>query len=148
MSNDSHQQETVILLRGAALAILAALVLAWCMVGLKLEAPPLLAAFPGKFTRILQAHIDLLLMSALILGFYASRAPLPWPVQWAMAIGAFTNSSLFLMMAMFPILESPAPEGPIAAFFRIFQPASCLLTTFGFGGAAIIALRDSFRAAR
>jgi hypothetical protein len=44
----------------------------------------------------------------LILGFYAAKVPLPWHIQWSMVIGAFTNSSLFLMQSMFPVLETTA----------------------------------------
>jgi hypothetical protein len=34
-------------------------------------------------------------MTALILGVYATKVPLPWHVRWAMVVGAFTNSSFF-----------------------------------------------------
>ena len=70
----SVQDNNIILLRGAALWILVALVLAWCLVSLKMEAPLMSAIFPGKFSRVLQAHIDFLLMSALLLGFYGTRS--------------------------------------------------------------------------
>jgi hypothetical protein len=71
MTDNAQSAETtnIILLRGAALWILVALVLAWCLVSLKMEAPLMLAIFPGKFSRVLHAHIDFLLMSALLLGF-------------------------------------------------------------------------------
>lgn len=80
-SAQSAQKTNIILLRGAALWILVALVLAWCLIGLKMEAPLTAAIFAGKFTRVLQAHIDFLLMSALLLGFYGARVPLAWPVR-------------------------------------------------------------------
>ena len=105
---DQHSQNTpnIVLLRGAALWLLMALLLAWCMVGLGLGVPFLKAIFVGKQTRLLQSHIDFLLMTALILGFYAARIPLHWTVRWAMVIGAFGNSSLFLLEAMFPDIGS------------------------------------------
>jgi hypothetical protein len=143
--SESAQSNNIILLRGAALWILVALALAWCLVGLKAEAPLLKTIFAGKFTRVLQAHIDYLLMSALLLGFYGARTPLAWPVRWAMVVGAFTNSSLFLLMAIFPALDAPAPpEGAMGHIFGAYMLASIVTTTFGFAGAAITVLRASF----
>ncbi|MGZ9410373.1 MAG: hypothetical protein ACXW3J_07075 [Methylocystis sp.] len=51
MTDNARSAETtnIILLRGAALWILVALVLAWCLVSLKMEAPLMLAIFPGNF---------------------------------------------------------------------------------------------------
>ena len=117
MTEHPQPQKNIILLRGAALWILVAVVLAWCLVGLKAEAPLLKAIFAGKFTRLLQAHIDFLLMSALLLGFYGARTPLAWPIRWSMVVGAFTNSSLFLLMALFPRSTRPRrPRGSQARF--------------------------------
>lgn len=74
-----------------------ALLLAWSLVGIYNNI--------GMPKRVLQAHVDFFIMSALILGFCAAKISLPWHVRWAMVIGAFTNSSLFLMYAIFPVLE-------------------------------------------
>jgi len=116
------------------------------MVGLGFNVAPLGEIFPGKFTRVRQAHIDLLLMSALILGFYAARIPLPWHVRWAMVIGAFTNSSLFLLTAIFPSLEpGAASQGLFASTFSVYEVSSLALTRYGFGRAAMIILRTTFR---
>jgi hypothetical protein len=141
----SVQETNIILLRGAALWVLVALVLAWCLVALKMEAPLMNAVFPGKFSRVLQAHIDFLLMSALLLGFYGTRIPLAWPVRWAMVVGAFTNSSLFVLQAAFPILDGPPAEGFGPALFRSYLISSIVLTSFGFAGACVTVLRASFR---
>lgn len=147
MGEDAKHAGNVLLLQGATLWLLMALLLAWCMVGLNFGAAPLKAIFSGKFTRLLQAHIDFLLMSALIFGFYAAKVPLPWHVRWAMVVGAFTNSSLFLLMAIFPELDSPPP--PTGLLPQLFQPyslASILATSYGFGAGAMIVLRSTFRA--
>lgn len=141
----SDLKANVILLRGAALWIFVALVLAWCLVALKMEAPLMTAIFPGKFSRVLQAHIDFLLMSALLLGFYGTRIPFAWPVRWAMVVGAFTNSSLFVLQAAFPILDGPPAEGFGPVLFRVYLFASIVLTSLGFSGACLTALRASFR---
>lgn len=145
MKQDSKHAGNVVLLRAACLWLLVALVLAWCLVGLNFGLPFMKEVFPGKFTRVLQGHIDFLLMTALILGFYAAKAPLPWHVRWAMAIGAFTNSSLFLLQAMFPALDSPTPpEGWLYAVFLVYVMTSLFVTSYGFGKAAVIVLRSTF----
>jgi hypothetical protein len=143
----AHRFEpNIVLLRGAALWLLVALLLAWCLVGLGFEVPIMKAIFAGKKTRLLQAHIDFLLMTALILGFYAVKTPFHWTIRWSMVIGAFTNSSLFLFMAIFPVLDAPVPaEGLLPFLFRLYLMASLPITTYGFAGAAVTVLRATFR---
>lgn len=145
MSQNTQFSDNVVLIRGATLWLLTALALAWCMVGLNLGMPGLPAIFPGKFTRLLQAHLDFLMMSALLFGFYAANVPLACSVRWAMVVGAFTNSSLFLLMAMFPILDAPTPSNDmLVAAFRSFTLASVVITSYGFGKGAVIVLRSTF----
>jgi hypothetical protein len=143
MYQNSKHAGNMVLLRGATLWLLVALVLAWCLVFMKLEVTIIKMIFKD-FHRLLQGHIDFLLMSALILGFYAAKAPLPWHIQWSMVIGAFTNSSLFLMQSMFPVLEAPS-EGIFSMAFRIFLMLSLTITTYGFGMGAIIIFRSTLK---
>ncbi|MFA6041708.1 MAG: hypothetical protein WC733_09410 [Methylophilus sp.] len=140
---DQKHAGNIVLIRGAALWLLMALLLAWCMVGLNFGVAPLKLIFVGKFTRLLQAHIDFLLMTALILGIYAAKVPLPWHVRWAMVVGAFTNSSLFLLMAIFPSLDSPTSPPP--ELFKFYLFASILMTSYGFGKASVLILRSTFK---
>lgn len=145
---DTKHAGNVVLLRGATLWILMALLLAWCMVGLNFGVASLKMLFAGKFSRLLQAHIDFLLMSALILGFYAGKVPLPWHVRWAMVVGAFTNSSLFLLQAIFPALDptlanSAPPIGIWAPIFGMYLFASIIITSYGFGKGAVIIFRST-----
>ncbi|MDZ4142169.1 MAG: hypothetical protein U1C48_09215 [Methylotenera sp.] len=147
--NDRHAGN-VVLIRGACLWMLMALLLAWCMVGLNFGVAPLKGIFTGKFTRLLQAHIDFLLMSALILGYYAAKVPFPWHVRWAMVVGAFTNSSLFLLEALFPALDPTMADkvpsiGIWAQIFLIYLFASLLITSYGFGKGAVIIFRSTFK---
>ena len=139
---DNHAGN-IVLIRGAALWMLMALLLAWCMVGLNFGVAPLKALFAGKFLRLLQAHIDFLLMSALILGYYAAKVPLPWHVRWAMVVGAFTNSSLFLLMAIFPILDNPKVPPP--QIFQWYLFASLITTSYGFGKGAVLILKSTLK---
>jgi len=140
---DTKHAGNIVLIRGAAMWLLMAILLAWCMVGLNFGFAPLKAIFAGKFTRLLQAHLDFLLMTALILGFYAAKVTLPWHVRWAMVVGAFTNSSLFLLMAIFPALDNPLVPPP--QIFQLFLLASITTTSYGFGKGAVIVLRSTFR---
>lgn len=150
MRNDIQHTDNLVLIRGACLWILMALILAWSLVGLYNQAGFLEALFPGKTTRVLQAHIDFLLMSALILGFYAARVGLPWHVRWVMVVGAFTNSSLFLFYAIFPALdpatESYAPNGVWFGLFNIYLYSSLIITSYGFGKGAVLVFRNSLGA--
>ncbi len=148
MNQDSIHAGNVLLLRGATLWLLMALFLAWCLVGTSFGIPFMTMIFKG-FHRLLQAHIDFLLMSALIFGVYSAKVTLPWHVCWSMVIGAFTNSSMFLFMSMFPILfdakaENFAPEGIFPILFHFYLFASISITTYGFGMAAIIIFRSTF----
>ncbi len=143
MQNSDSHAGNIVLIRGAALWMLMALLLAWCMVGLNFGVAPLKALFAGKFLRLLQAHIDFLLMSALILGYYAAKISLPWHVSWAMVVGAFTNSSLFLLMAIFPILDNPKIPPP--QLFQWYLFASLITTSYGFGKGAVLILKSTFK---
>ena len=146
MNKNTPSWENILLLRGAALWLLMALCLAWCMVFLKFDLALFKLIFPGKFTRVLQAHLDFLLMAALLLGFYAAKVPLPTPVRWCMVVGAFTNSSLFMLQAMFPVLDAPTPaEGFFPGLFRMYLLASLLTTSYGFGRGAVVVLLSTFQ---
>lgn len=135
----------VILLRGACLWLIAALILAWCIVGLAFGVPFFKSIFPGKYTRVVQAHLDLLVMTALILGIYATRTALPWHVRWAMVVGAFTNSSLFALQAVFPSMDSATPPpGFWSSAFQLFLFASLVTTSYGFGRAAALVFKSTW----
>jgi hypothetical protein len=149
MGQNSRYAGNVVLLRGATLWLLMALVLAWCLVGMGLGVPVIHMIFKG-FDRLLQAHIDFLLMSALIFGIYAAKVPLPWHVRWSIVIGAFTNSSLFLLMSIFPVMldakaENFSPEGVFPMFFRLYLFTSISVTTYGFGRGAWIIFQSTFK---
>ena len=63
-------------------------------------------------------------------------------------VGAFGNSSLFLLQALFPVLDAPVPtEGVFPALFHLYLMGSIVTTTYGFGAAALTVLWTTFRAA-
>jgi len=143
VNNNSKHAGNVVLLRGAMLWISLALVLAWCMVLWKSDAAIAKVVFKD-FNRLLQAHIDYLLMSALLLGFYGARMPLPWHVRWAMVIGAFTNSSVFLIQAISPPGEWAA-DGLVMQLFKTYRTASAVVTSYGFGMGAVLVFLSTFK---
>jgi len=63
-----------------------------------------------------------------------------------MVIGAFANSSLFLLEAMFPILDpSSGPRKACSGDLSLYTFASVTMTTYGFGAAAITVFWSTFR---
>lgn len=134
MSDDKHAGN-VIILRTASITMLIALVLAWCLVlTLKMKIPFAVETFKDT-DALLSSHLDFLMMTMLLLGFYASKIPLPKYVLWPMAIGSIGNPTLFLLGALhlkFPMMF-------------ILAMTSSALTTFGYGMAAIKVFRYSLK---
>lgn len=134
---DDRHAGNVVLLRVACLSLLIALVLAWCLsLSLGLRLPFLLELFKDT-DRLLSSHLDFLMMTMLLLGFYNLKIPFPFVVRWGMAIGSITNPTVFLIQALAPTLASPV--------FLLFIYTSITITTIGYAMAAIIAFRTSLR---
>lgn len=135
MSQDDRHAGNVILLQVACITLLIALVEAWCLVGthaMKIPAALEFFKFPDK---LLSSHLDYLMMTMLLLGIYAAKVPFPAWVRWPMVIGSITNPLLFLLQS-------------IPFFFpgmKLFVFASIILTTFGYGIAAIKLFRSSLK---
>lgn len=136
-----------LLLQGASLCLIVALILAWVLIGIyTINAFTLF--FSGNPDRVLSAHLDFLIMSSLIFGLAATHVPLKPIFKWFMVIGAFTNSSAFLVFAIFPISD---PASDLYAtdllandIFKFCQYISFLITTIGFGGAAVTVFKSTF----
>lgn len=137
MTENKHAGN-VILLRVACISLLIALVLAWCLVFTKgMKIPFFLNIFKDT-DKLLSAHLDFLMMTMLLLGFYASKITLPKYVIWPMAIGSIGNPTAFILNSMYP--------GSEALLISLFIFTTITLTTFGFGSAAIKAFRYSLKA--
>ncbi|MDX8340428.1 hypothetical protein SLH46_14595 [Draconibacterium sp. IB214405] len=137
-----------LLFRAVGLYIIFGLLLAWCLVGKYSALPWVEKILPGNPHRILQGHLDFLLMSALILGASATRVRLSWHIRWSMVIGAFTNSSSVIVFAMFPSAD-PGSEAyisglPVNNMISFLMRISFIITTYGFGGAAICIFLSTF----
>lgn len=136
MKDDRHAGN-VILLRTASICLLIALVLAWCLVfSVPIKLPIFLEIFKDTKS-LLSSHLDFLMMTMLLLGFYASKITLPKYVLWPMAIGSIGNPSLFLIGAIAPGHQTP--------FLMLFTFVSISLTTFGYAMAAIKVFRYSLK---
>ena len=114
-----------------------ALVLAWGLVltkGLQLQ----FAIDIFKQTdKLLSAHLDFLMMTMLLFGFYCVRAPLPAIAIYGMAIGSITNPGCFLIESLY---TAHPPE-----WYMTFAMASVTVTTIGYATGAIAIARWTLR---
>jgi len=137
MVEQDRHAGNVILLRLACISLLIALVLAWCLAGTHAITLPIALALFKAPDKLLSAHLDFLMMTMLLLGFYAAKVPLPVYVRWPMAIGSIGNPTAFLIGAILPGVEHPLTG--------LFIMTSIRLTTFGYGMAAIKVFRSSLK---
>lgn len=138
MNDTDRHAGNVLLLRIGMISLLIALVLAWCLVftkGMKLPFAVELFKQPDK---LLSSHLDFLMMTMLLLGFYCVRTPLPAIARWPMAIGSITNPTCFL-------IESVYSGHPTISWYMPFVFTSITLTTIGYAIASITLLRWSLR---
>jgi len=119
----------------ACVEIIISLGLAWLGVAtMYLKVPPLPRVFPRP-VYIIKSHIDFLLMALLLIAFHLIAVPLPGWIVVCAIVGSFSNSSMFIVLAA---VEKPdfSPFKPLG----IIGTASFILTTLGFGGAAVTVL--------
>ncbi|MFM1921913.1 MAG: hypothetical protein RLZZ303_3547 [Candidatus Hydrogenedentota bacterium] len=123
-----------ILLYAASAELLVSLALAWLATTVMYLKPAWLTPRFPRPQYLVKSHIDYLLMSLLLYVFYLLNPPLPaWMIGCAV-IGSASNPFFFILFAMNdkPDLRPQAPLG-------MASTASFVLTTLGFGGAAILA---------
>ena len=116
-----------------SLCMLIALILAWCLVGIRSTAF-MKKVFPN-YQYLLKAHIDYLMMTGLLMIFFLlfshfQVAP-PSLVVVAMCAGSFMNPIGFIALAIKPDV-SQKPTSP----FGMVMSVSFTLTTIGYAGAA------------
>jgi hypothetical protein len=137
MTGEDRHSGNVILLRVACITLLIALILAWCLVATHAVKLPMALELFKNPDKLLSAHLDFLMMTMLLLGFYAAKVPLPKYVLVPMGIGSITNPTAFLIESVLPGSESP--------IIGLFIITSITLTTFGYGMAAIKVFRSSLK---
>lgn len=117
-----------------SLCMLLALVLAWCLAGVRLSRF-MKRCFPNTQS-LLKAHLDFLMMTGLLFVFFLVFTQLrltpPTAVVVAMSLGSLGNPAGFLALAIKPDL----PQRPSTPFGAVMV-LSFSLTTIGYGGAAL-----------
>jgi hypothetical protein len=125
--------QTGILAVVGSVCMTLALVLAWCLAGVR-SSRVVKACFPNP-QYLLKAHLDFLMMTGLLFVFFLVfeqlRLTPPMTIVVAMSIGSMGNPSGFLALALKPDL----PQKPTTPFGALMV-LSFTATTVGYGGAA------------
>ena len=114
-----------VLLIGAAACMTALILSAWLMTFARW--------FPIKgldekiidYKTFIRAHVDFALMALFNLGFYGSGVELPVFACWCVAIGGFTNPSVFVVATFDPDFWDKK-------IWKVFTAISFTITTIGF----------------
>ncbi len=143
MNSITHTLPEILVVVGS-LCMALALVLAWCLAGVRSS-----AVMKGWFNYqyLLKAHIDFLMMTGLLFVFFLLfthlRLTPPAFVVIAMSFGSLANPLGFLALAFKPDMS----QRPGSRFGAIM--ASCfVVTTIGYGSAAWIVARAVVLGAR
>lgn len=131
-----------------SLCLVLALVLAWCLAGVR-SSQAVKRCFPGT-QYLLKGHLDFLMMTGLLFLFFLLfeqlRLSPPLVIVVAMSLGSLGNPAGFVALAIKPDL----PQRPATPFGAVMA-LSFTLTTVGYGGAALYvahaAVHDTVHAA-
>jgi hypothetical protein len=114
-----------ILLLGAVAMMAALIFSAWLMTFAKWFPIPGVDEFVIDYKTMIRAHVDYALMALFSLGFYGAGVELPIIACWCVAIGGFTNPTIFVIAAFdMDFWEKTR--------WKIFSAISFLFTTVGF----------------
>lgn len=120
-----------ILLLGAVAMITMLISTAWLMTFAKWFPLPGVDEFVVDYKTMIRAHVDYALMALFSLGFYAAakgaEIELPLVACWAVAIGGFTNPTIFIIAAF-------DMEFWDKMIWKVFSAISFAFTTVGFVG--------------
>ena len=119
-----------ILLIGAVACMSALILSAWVMTFAKWFPIKGLDEKIPDYKTMIRAHVDYALMAVFNLAFYGSGVELPVFACWCVAIGGFTNPSIF-MVATFD------PDFWDKQIWKIFSAISFVITTIGFVGVGV-----------
>lgn len=115
-----------VLLIGATACMFALIASAWLMTFARWFP---IEGIDGKFLvdykTMIRAHVDYALMALFNLGFYGLGVELPVLACWCVAIGGFTNPTVFVVAAFDPEFWSK-PR------WRVYSALSFVVTTIGF----------------
>lgn len=114
-----------ILLVGSAACSIALISSAWLMTLAKWFPIKAVDEFLIDYKTMIRAHVDYALMALFGLGFYGTGIELPIIACWCVAIGGFTNPTIFTIAAFDTDFWSKAK-------WKVFSAISFMLTTIGF----------------
>jgi hypothetical protein len=122
-----------LLVVAGSLCMILALVLAWCLVGVR-SSSFMKSVFPS-YQYLLKAHIDYLMMSGLLFVFFLLfahfRLSPSLVIVLAMITGSLMNPVGFLILAVRP-KTNQQPASP----FGVLMGCSFTFTTLGYAGAS------------
>lgn len=114
-----------VLLIGSVACIAALVSSAWLMTFAKWFPIAGVDAFIIDYKTLIRAHVDYALMALFGLGFYGSGVELPAIACWCVAIGGFTNPTIFTIAAFDTDFWSKTK-------WKVFSALSFMTTTVGF----------------
>ncbi len=114
-----------ILLVGSVVCITALIASAWLMTFAKWFPLPGVDEFIIDYKTLIRAHIDYALMALFGLGFYGAGVELPVIACWCVAVGGFTNPTIFTVAAFDVNFWTKTK-------WKVFSALSFLVTTIGF----------------
>jgi hypothetical protein len=119
-----------ILLVGAVATAAALILSAWLMTFARwFPIPGIDGKFLVDYNTMIRAHVDYALMSLFNLGFYGAAKgagiELATVACWCVAIGGFTNPTIFVVAAFDPNFWDKV-------FWKVFSAISFVITTVGF----------------
>jgi hypothetical protein len=126
-----------VLLIGAAACSTALILSAWLMTFARWFP---IDGIDGKFLvdykTMIRAHVDYALMALFNLGFYGLGFDLPVIACWCVAIGGFSNPTIFTIAAFDPDFWNKT-------HWRIFSAISFAITTIGFIWLSVVLVKHA-----
>lgn len=114
-----------VLLIGAAACITALITSAWMMTFAKWFPIKGMDEFIVDYKTLIRAHVDYALMALFGLGFYGLGIDLPVIACWCIAVGGFSNPTIFTIAAFDPNFWSKP-------FWRVYTALSFVVSSIGF----------------
>lgn len=126
-----------ILLLGAVACMAALILSAWLMTFARwFPIKGIDETFLVDYKTMIRAHIDYALMALFNLGFYGVGIDLPVFACWCVAIGGFTNPTVFVVAAFDPDFWHKTK-------WKVYSAISFVITTIGFVGVGFTLLQHA-----
>lgn len=126
-----------ILLIGAVACMAALIISAWLMTFARwFPIEGIDEKFLVDYKTMIRAHVDYALMALFNLGFYGVGIDLPVFACWCVAIGGFTNPTVFVVAAFDPNFWRKTK-------WKVYSAISFAITTIGFVGVGFTLLQQA-----